>query len=272
MTDVMLQFNFWSLIDIIFITVALYHLLLLIRGTRAAHMLTGLFLVAIVFQATSFVPLTTVNWILNKFYSSIVIILIILFQEDIRNALSKIGKKSLAQGKEIISDIHTLDELAKAAALLAEHKIGALIVIERNIILSRYIDIGVSLDAKISKELLFSIFHTSSPIHDGAVIIQEGRISAAGCFLPIIRFENLNQEMGTRHRAAIGITRETDCIVILVSEERGTFGLVVEGIIQNVPDAAFLRKLLQRHISEKSDQYRSSKVLKKARWSFSAKK
>jgi len=263
MSEILQQFGVWSIFDIVFITIAIYHLLLLIRGTRAAQMLTGIFFVAIIFQATSFVPLNTVNWVMNKFYSSIVIILIILFQDDIRNALSRIGKKPLIQTSDAIFSTYILDELAKAASSLANKKIGALVVIERNIILSRYIDIGVTVDARITKEIIMSIFHTTSPIHDGAIIIQEGRISAAGCFLPLTRSENLNVDLGTRHRAAIGVSQETDAIVILVSEAKGTFSLVVDGQIIPANDVATLRKTLQKYLVDQPLQVKKSKEVQK---------
>jgi diadenylate cyclase len=261
--EILFQFSLWSFLDVVFITIAIYHLLLLIRGTRTAQMLSGIFFVAIVFQATTLIPLTTVNWVISKFYSSIVVILIILFQEDIRNALSKIGKKPLLSSNESLSSTQILDELAKASALLAARKIGALIVIERNIILTRYIDIGVHIDARISKEIILSIFHTSSPIHDGAVIIQDGKISAAGCFLPLTKSDNINPDMGTRHRAAIGISQETDSVVILISEEKGTFSLVADGNIMAAHDAVSLRKLLQKHLIEQPSYGKTGRELRK---------
>lgn len=263
MIEILQQFNLWAFFDVLCITIAFYHLLLLIRGTRTAQMLTGIFFLAIIFQATTFVPLTTVNWVISKFYSSLVIILIILFQEDIRNALSKIGKKPLIQSNDALSSMHLLEELSKASVLLAARKIGALIVIERNIILSRYIDIGVSLDARISKELILSIFHTSSPIHDGAIIIQDGKISAAGCFLPLTKSDNINPDMGTRHRAAIGISEETDAIVVIISEEKGVFSLVVDGHIIDMNDANSLKKALQKYLVDQTQYTKQNKELRK---------
>lgn len=244
MKEIFEQFGWWSALDISLIAVVLYHILLLVRGTRTAQMLAGVTVIAAAFLASSAVPLTTVNWVMNKFYSSIIIILIIIFQDDVRHALSRIGRKSLISSNETISSHHILDEITRATTELAKKRIGSLIVMERNIILSRYIDIGTLVDSKISKELLVSLFHPSSPLHDGAVIIQQGRISAAGCFLPLTREENLTKNWGTRHRAAIGISQETDAIVILVSEETGRTSLVVDGTVKTVLEKEELRRQL----------------------------
>ncbi|MBI2603260.1 MAG: TIGR00159 family protein [Deltaproteobacteria bacterium] len=255
--EIFTQFNWWSVLDILLIAAIVYQVLVLIRGTRTAQMLTGILVVILAFQASSFVPLTTFNWLMSKFYSSIVLIIIILFQDDIRNALSRIGKKSILSSTEAIVSHYVLDELTRAAFALASRKIGALLVIERNIILSRYVEIGIPLDSKMSKEIILSIFNTYSPIHDGAVIIRQGRIAAAGCFLPLTREENLKPEMGTRHRAAIGISQETDAIVILVSEEKGTVSLVIEGKVAVAPDPAQLRKSLRKQLIGKPQYVKS---------------
>jgi diadenylate cyclase len=248
MDEIFEQLSWWSVLDIAVIAFLIYQVLILIRGTRTAQMLTGILIVVLGFQATSLVPLTTFNWLMSKFYSSIVLIIIILFQDDIRNALSRIGKKPMLSNAEAMASHYFLDELTRSAFALASKKMGALLVVERNIILSRYIDVGISLDAKISKEILLSIFETHSPIHDGAVMIRQGRIAAAGCFLPLTRTENLNPEMGTRHRAAIGITQETDALVILVSEEKGSVSVVHEGNIYLIQENTQLRKMLRKYL------------------------
>lgn len=250
MKEIFEHFNWWSALDIFLIAVVIYYILLLVKGTRTAQMLSGVLIVVGVFLISSVVPLTTVNWVMNKFYSSIILILVVLFQDDVRHALRKIGKKSIISGADHISSHHILDEITRAASALASRKIGALIVLERNIILSRYVDIGTLLDARISKEILLAIFHTSSPVHDGAVIIQQGRISAAGCFLPLTRDDKLTRDWGTRHRAALGITQETDAVVILVSEEKGNVSVVYEGAIKPLKEKDEIRKMLQRYLVE----------------------
>lgn len=252
MQEVLDQFGFWAAIDILIISFIIYHILLLIRGTRAAQMLTGILIVVLTFLLSSIVPLTTLNWVMNKFYSSFIIILIILFQDDIRRVLSKMGKKSFMPGSDNLSSAQILDEIVRSAASLASKRTGALIVFERNIILSRYVEIGTQVDGRVSKELLVAIFHPSSPIHDGAVIIQRGRIAAAGCFLPLTRDENLDPNWGTRHRAAIGISQETDAIVVLVSEEGASMSLVVEGKVSRKMDPRDLRKSLKELLAEQS--------------------
>lgn len=250
MLEILDQFGFWAGVDILIIAFIIYHILLLIRGTRAAQMLTGILIVVAAFLLSSIVPLTTLNWVMNKFYSSFIIIIIILFQDDIRHVLSRMGKKSFIPGSDNLSSGQILDEITRAAASLASKRIGALIVMERNIILSRYVEVGTLLDARVSKELLVSIFHPSSPVHDGAAIIQRGRIAAAGCFLPLTRDENLDPNWGTRHRAAIGISQETDAIVVLVSEEGASISLVVDGRVSRKMDPKDLRKSLTDLLAE----------------------
>jgi len=191
--------------------------------------------------------------VMNKFYSSFIIIIIILFQDDIRHVLSRMGKKSFIPGSDSLSSSQILDEITRAAAALATKRIGALIVIERNIILSRYVEVGTLLDARVSKELLLSLFHPSSPVHDGAAIVQRGRISAAGCFLPLTRDENLDPNWGTRHRAAIGISQETDALVVLVSEEGASISLVVDGKVSRRMEPKDLRKSLTELLAEVKD-------------------
>lgn len=253
MREVWDQFGFWAAVDIALIAFIIYHVLLLIRGTRAAQMLTGILIVVAAFLLSSIVPLTTLNWVMNKFYSSFIIIIIILFQDDIRHVLSRMGKKSFIPGSDNLSSTQILDEITRAAASLATKRIGALVVLERNIILSRYVEVGTLLDARVSKELLVSIFHPSSPIHDGAAIIQRGRISAAGCFLPLTRDENLDPNWGTRHRAAIGISQETDSIVVLVSEEGASMSLVVDGKVSRKMDPKDLRRSLTDLLAEEQE-------------------
>lgn len=250
MREILEQFSIWAAIDIAIIAFIIYHILLLIRGTRAAQMLTGILIVVAAFLLSSIVPLTTLNWVMNKFYSSFIIILIIIFQDDIRHVLSRMGKKSFIPVNESTSSTHILDEIARAAMALASKRTGALIVLERNIILSRYVDVGVLVDSRVSKELLMSVFLPTSPIHDGAVIIQRGRLSAAGCFLPLTREEGLDPNMGTRHRAAIGISQETDAVVVLVSEETASVSVVVDGRLKRQRDAREIRENLMQLVAD----------------------
>lgn len=243
------------MVDILIIAAIIYRLLLLIRGTRAMQMVLGiLILVGSAFLLSQLYPLTTLKWVMDKFYSSIIIIMVILFQEDIRRVLSRMGKKSIIPTGDTVSSKQILDEITRAATSLGSKRIGALIVLERHIILSRYVDVGILIDARISKELIEAIFHPASPVHDGAIIIQQGRIAAAGCFLPLTRDENVDPNFGTRHRAAIGISQETDALVIAVSEENAAISLVVDGHVSRNLDPKELRKALRNLLSQNQDQ------------------
>ena len=240
------SFTWWSALDIFLLSVLIYSILKLVKRTRSAQVITGVGIVVVVFLASSAIPLVAIHWLFQKFYSSILLILVILFQEEIRLALSKIGNRHVSRiGKASASADADVHEISRVAFDLAKRKIGALLVMERNIILNRYLDIGISIDSKISKELLLAIFHPTSPIHDGAVVVQKGRIAAAGCFLPLTKTKNLQQEFGTRHRAAIGISEETDAVVVVVSEEKGTVLLVIDGSIRLQNDAEMLQIALK---------------------------
>ena len=246
--------NWWAIIDILIIAAVIYRLSLLLRGTRAMQMVLGIvILVGSAFLLSQVYPLTALKWFMDKFYSSILIIMVVLFQEDIRRVLSRMGKKGFLPAGDSVSSRQILDEITRAATSLASKRIGALMVIERNIILSRYVDVGALLDARISKELIVSIFHPSSPIHDGAIIIQRGRIASAGSFLPLTRDENIDPDLGTRHRAAIGISQETDALVVVVSEETAKMSLIVDGNVSRDLDPKEMRKALINLLSSSQD-------------------
>jgi diadenylate cyclase len=267
MSELYNKLGHWALIDIAIIAMIIYRLLLLIRGTRAMQMVLGILMtIGFAFFISQVYPLTTLKWLMDKFYSSIIIIIVILFQEDIRRVLSRMGKKTVFPTQEQASSRQVLDEIARAATGLAGKKIGALIVIERNIILSRYVDIGVLLDARISKELLVSIFHPTSPIHDGAVIIQQGRVAAAGCFLPLTRDEDVDPNFGTRHRAAIGISQETDALALAVSEETSTISLMMDGKVSRNLDGKELRRLLKESLNTEPEESSESPAHHRNPW------
>jgi diadenylate cyclase len=248
MNDIFGQFTPWSALDVLLLAIIIYQILLLIRGTRAAQILIGILLVVGLFILSNVFPLTAVNWMMNKFYSSFIIILIIIFQDDIRYVLSSMGRRNIFVDQDASASMMIIDEISRAAVALAAKRIGALIVLERGILLTRYVDIGVLLDARVSKEILMAIFHPSSPIHDGAVILQGGKIAAAGCFLPLTRDEQVDPNLGTRHRAAIGISEETDALVIIVSEEGASMALVDNGKINRKVDGKDLREALSQRL------------------------
>jgi diadenylate cyclase len=271
MKEILEQFSWWSALDILIITVLVYQGLLLLRGTRAAQMLTGILLLAALAVMSSILPFTTLHWLMSKLYPSFILILIIIFQDDIRHMLSTMGRRPLLTGGEAVSNQYVLDEVSRAASSLASKRIGALIVIERDILLSRYVDVGITLDARVSKELLLSIFHPSSPIHDGAAVIQRGRISAAGCFLPLTRDENVDPNMGTRHRAAIGISQESDAVVVIVSEEGANTAIVVNGNVRRMANQTVLREALGKLlVQEETDKIGKQGFVKTAVESFAS--
>lgn len=270
MIELFEQFSFWSVIDIAVIAFLIYHLLILLRGTRAMQMgISILAIVGTVFLFSQLYPLNTLKWVMNKFYPSFIVILVILFQDDLRRVLSgMVGRKGFLGTSETLSSKAILDEITRAATALAAQRIGALITIERNIILNRYIEVGVLLDARVSKEILQAIFHPTSPIHDGSIIIQQGRISAAGCFLPLTRDDDVDPNLGTRHRAAIGITQETDALVVLVSEEGASISLVVDGKVSRGLEPKELRKALRNLLSAAKKSAQATKKSGSGNWAL----
>jgi diadenylate cyclase len=225
--------NWWDVIDILIVAVLIYEALKLIRGTRAAQMALGSAVVLILFYVSRRFPLQTVNWVIRNVFVYAGFAAIVLFQSDIRRALSHMGRapffRYLAGSKEADE---SLEEVLTAAGLLAKARIGALIVIEREIGLRNYVESGIPLDAAVSYDLLTTIFQPGAAMHDGAVIIQEGRIAAAACFLPLTISPTFDRELGTRHRAAIGVTEESDAVAVVVSEERGELSVAVDGRIE----------------------------------------
>ncbi|MCS7215355.1 MAG: diadenylate cyclase CdaA [Thermodesulfovibrio sp.] len=238
------QLRWQDLIDIAIVSFIIYKIFILVKGTRAARMLIGVGVLLAMSLVSRFFELYTLDWLIQSFWTQIVIVLIILFQPEIRKALAQMGETPLFHRFSSAEEMKTIEEIVKASQGLANKKIGALIVFERDISLSEYIEIGVPLDAKVTKELLMSIFHPTSPIHDGAVIIKGNKIMAAGCFLPIKLGADLSKTYGTRHRAALGITEETDAVAVIISEETGAISLAVNGQLESNLDMEKLRQKL----------------------------
>ncbi len=240
------QANFNPLIDgldVIVVAFAFYWLLVLIRGTRAVQMLAGLVLLLLVKLVADFVQLGATGLILDIFLPFAPLIVIVLFQHDIRRALARMGRPLFAAVPQT-ERTHMLEEVVRATQRLAQNRVGALIVLERETHIEDQLEAGLELDARPSKELLTSIFQPSSPLHDGAVVIENGRISQARCVLPLTQRE-LPEGLGTRHRAAVGITEETDAVVVVVSEETGRISIVVSGELQTNLDVPDLREQLR---------------------------
>lgn len=248
------SFGIIDLIDIIIITYISYRLFLLFKGSKALYMFFGvLFLLLAAFVSNMF-HLKTTSWLLNGFTSYLFLILIIVFQPELRKALALLGEPRLKSGSKIVGLEVYLEEIIRAVTVLANRQIGALIVIERNTDLSDFVQAGTKLDAVISRDLLISLFIPYSPLHDGAIIISNNRITFAGAILPLTKKENLDKRFGTRHRAAIGITEETDAICIVVSEERGTISITNGGKITSDLDIDVLRDTLMALILNKTNK------------------
>lgn len=238
------QLRVRDLLDMALVWVVVYRVLVLIRHTGTVQMLSGLGVMAIAYLGSIWLELFTFNWILEKFFNNLFLIVVILFQGEIRRALAHIGSNPFFTGASYVEETHIIEEISKGASGLAQKRLGALIVIEREINLEYFIEVGTEMDAEISSEILFSIFQPNSPLHDGAVIVRNGRLFAAGCFLPLSKNPALDKNLGTRHRAAIGLTEETDALVIVVSEENSWVGVVESGQLNHDLDHAAVRKRL----------------------------
>ncbi len=237
----------WSdLLDIGLVSILIYELLLLIRGTRAAQMaLSGGFIIGLYFLSR-WLQLETVNWVIRNLAGYVVFAIIVLFQSDIRRALAHFGRAPFFRYFERASSAdETIEELVVATTSLSAKRTGAIIVIERQIGLRNYIEGGIPLDATVTYDLIGSIFPPGSPLHDGAVIIQVDRVAAAACFLPLSVNPMVSRDLGTRHRAAIGITEENDAVAIVVSEETGIVSVVTGGAIERGLSADALRARLR---------------------------
>lgn len=233
-----------DILDILLVTVILYRLLLIIKGTKAAQMLIGLGVLFIAFVLSKYLGLYTIDWIIQSLWAQIVLAIIILFQPEIRRTLAQMGETRFLPSFTTAEELRSLEEIIKASVALSNRKIGALIVIEKDTNLKDFIEMGTQLDAKVSRELLLSIFHPTAPIHDGAVIIRGNRVVAAGCFLPLTLSAEISKSLGTRHRAGIGLTEETDAVVIIVSEETGSITTAIGGDLKKNVDTTSLRNFL----------------------------
>ncbi len=239
-----------SIVDVLLVAVIIYEFLALIKGTRAALMLVGVAALALAFYFSRLGELTTLNWLISNLLPYAVFALIVVFAPEIRQALARLGRRVTLSRRASEADAY--DDIVLAANLFSQNQTGALIVIEREIGLRTYVESGVPLDAQLSYDLLATIFRPSAPLHDGAVIVQKDRIAAAACFLPLSMNPVLSTQLGTRHRAGIGVTEETDAIAVIVSEETGTISLAVAGKIERDITVEQLREhlgeLLHRYV------------------------
>ncbi len=235
-------------VDVLAVAIIIYNLLLLIRGTRAVQILLGLVFLGLMFYMAILAELPTLQRILENLLIVLPFAVIVLFQGEIRRALADFGRNplwGLAKQQKVVA---SFSEIVLAATTLSSRRIGALIVIERLHGLRNYIENGISLDAVVSYDLLINLFQPDTPLHDGAVIIQDDRIAAAGCFLPLTPNPELSKEFGTRHRAALGVTEETDAVAVVVSEETGTISVVFDGDMIRDLDSNSLRNALYKYL------------------------
>jgi diadenylate cyclase len=244
--------GWWDLLDIAIVSFIIYEFLKLIRGTRAVQMGAGSLLIVGLFYLSHLMPLQTLNWMIRNMLVYVAFAAIVIFQSDIRRALAHFGQAPFFRyfnRQEAANE--TIEELVVAATMLSSQRTGAIIAIEREIGLRNYIESGIPVDATLTYDLLVTIFQTGSPLHDGAVIVQEDRIAAAACFLPLTVNPRVSRELGTRHRAAIGLTEENDAVAIVVSEERGHIGLAMNGRIDRALSPDQLRERLGAFVMQR---------------------
>ncbi len=246
-------FRWQDALDILIVAFVVYQLISIIRGTRSVQMLLGIIVIAGVYFMASVLDLATLMWLLRTFLSSLFLIIIIVFQQDIRRALTQVGKSPFQKTADTMEK--DLEEIIKAVFYLSKRRIGALIILERDTGLGDYVELGFDLDANLSKELLISIFMPVSPLHDGGVIINKGKIQTAGSILPLSQNPYISKRFGTRHRAAIGLSEETDAVILVVSEETQNVSLVQHGALTAVNDEIALRTSLRAIFVSKEQSF-----------------
>jgi diadenylate cyclase len=243
MLELLKSLRWQDILDILIVSFIIYRIILLIKGTRAFQMVVGIGVLIVMYFGARELEFMTLYWLLGTFLSSIFLIIIIVFQRDIRRALTQVGQTPFTKTSEDTGRF--LEEIVKATRYLSDRQIGSLIVIERETGLQDYIESSHLIDAHVSMELLVSLFYPESPLHDGGVIISNGRIVSARSVLPLTRNPYISKDLGTRHRAAIGISEETDAVVIVVSEETKRISLVLHGGITSDLDISSLRNRLE---------------------------
>jgi diadenylate cyclase len=254
---VLRHFGWWDLLDVLIVAVVIYEILKMLRGTRAVQMALGAGLLVLLFYLSRWVHLETVNWLIRNMVGYLVFALIVLFQADIRRALAHVGRTPFGSYFARAQRVdETIEEIVVAAGLLSAQRVGGIIAIERSIGLRNYIEGGIPLDATVTYDLLVTIFRPGTPLHDGAVIIQGERLAAAACFLPLTVNPLVSKDFGTRHRAAIGLTEETDAVTVIVSEETGRISLALDGGIESGLTADTLRERLRELLTARRHESR----------------
>lgn len=244
-----------DIVDIAIIAYVVYKLFSILKNTRAEQVLKGLIFVLIFAAIADMLNINTVSWVMNQFLTVSLVFIIVVFQPELRTGLERIGRgRSIFNGDKNKRNEDSINELVLAMSSLSRQKIGALVVLERKVGLSDIIESGTSLNADISSELLINIFIPNTPLHDGAVIIRENTIAAAACYLPLSSSNTISKELGTRHRAAIGISEKSDAVVIIVSEETGSISIAENGVINRYFDEDSLRIRLENELTEKREE------------------
>lgn len=244
------NFRFLDLLDIIAVAVILYRFFLIVQGTRAYQMLFGIAALAVIWWMSQYYELYSLSWILQNFFDYLFIILIVLFQDQIRSALVSISSARFIGRSSRSKFDQQIEEVVAACSALSRERTGALIVFEKNHGLLNFSSTGTRLDSRVHSDIIYSTFQTKSPLHDGAIIIYNGFIQAAGCFLPLSKNVEIDRHYGTRHRAALGITEITDAVVVTVSEESGRINICYNGIFHYMENEEQLRKFLRKFLLE----------------------
>ncbi|KGP76359.1 membrane protein [Desulfosporosinus sp. Tol-M] len=250
------NFGLRSAIDIVVVAVVFYQFYMLIKRTRAVQLVKGVMVLLIAFLLAKYFELVSISWLLNTLFQMFVIAIPVVFQPELRKALEQLGRGSFFTRHPIVPGVDNLaqvaEELVRCSQVLSKNRIGALIVIERKTGVQDFVETGIKIDGVVSSEFLVNIFIPNTPLHDGAVIVRGDRVAAAGCFLPLSENPNIQKELGTRHRAAIGLTEITDALVIVVSEETGAISVGIDGVLTRFMDEKMLRELLLRELEIKS--------------------
>ena len=250
-----------DIIDIAIIAFAVYKLFSLLRNTRAEQVLYGLIIVLLFASLADILNLNTVSWVMNQFLTVALVFIIVVFQPELRSALERIGRgRSIFTGQRAVKSEKTIDELVRAMTSLSRQKIGALVVLEREVGLNDIVESGTTLGADVSSELLINIFIPNTPLHDGAVIISSDKIRAAACYLPLSNSNTISKELGTRHRAAVGISERSDCLVVVVSEETGNISVIESGRIDRYLDEDSLKQRLYNELVVKDTMEEEKEV------------
>ncbi|OEH92610.1 diadenylate cyclase CdaA [Bacillus solimangrovi] len=241
-----------AIIDILLVSYVIYKLIMIIRGTKAVQLLKGIFVIIGVWFISSFFGLTTLQWLMNQALTWGFLAIIIIFQPELRRALEQLGRGRIFARSGVFDEedtVNSIDEILKAVDYMAKRRIGALVTIERATGMGDYIETGIPLHAKISSQLLINIFIPNTPLHDGAVILKQNEIQAAACYLPLSESPFISKELGTRHRAALGISEVTDGVTIIVSEETGHVSLTKNAELHRELDSNTLHEMLLKELS-----------------------